>query len=366
MKDSIHSAPSTGKRIFLWFAALALILACVPGAPAPIATLDPNDINLFIQQTALAASAQTLAAVPPSTVTPTITATPRNTFTPEPTQTPFMTFVLPTMTPAQRVQFYRVKHDSQIAKYHYKSRTANNNWDLFPQTPETVPLFAAPKSASGTQRTTLHSAWENYINGLNGFDSRKLAYLKSDSTGLFNGSGFPQLESLTMGGNVITIDEVQGEWGKVHTMDYNQVGSVDTENYKTRPDLVHKFVVVGWSRKTKTTYWVNPPPGVLYWPFVSRLPIWISMDRVEPFPILPMEVTANVDQEIRVEPRLDADTTGKKLSEGQSRTIVQYYPSSSQVWGRLQNGTWIALFLYQKTGPTYLTTWIMETLPPPP
>ncbi len=364
MKDSTHSIPAHGKRIFLWFAALALILACVPAMPTPAPTLIPNDINLLIKQTADAASIQTLTAVPTFPPTPTFTATPKNTFTPEATQTPFVTFVLPTLTPAQKVQFFRVKHDSQLARYHYKSRTAD--WDTLAQTPETVPLFAAARQGSGTQRTFLDSAWANYMSALNGFDARKLAYLKGDSTGLFNGSGFPQLESLTMGGNVITLNEIQGEWGKVQTMEYNQVGSAETENYKTRPDLVHKFVVVGWSRKTKTTYWVNPPRGDLYWPFVSSKTIWVSMDRVEPFPILPMEVTANIDQDIRMEPSLDAETTGKKLSEGQSTTIVKYYPSGSQVWAQLQNGRWIALFLYQKTGPTYLTTWIMETLPPPP
>jgi hypothetical protein len=149
-------------------------------------------------------------------------------------------------------------------------------------------------------------------------------------------------------------------------MEYSQVGDVETENYTTRPDLVHKFVVVVWSRKSKTTYWVNSPKGNLYWPLVSRFPVWISMDQLEPFPILPMLVTARLDQEILTEPKRDAVGTGETLSKGESVTVVEYYPSGSQVWGRLLGGgRWIALFRYEKKGPTYFTTWSMATLPPP-
>ena len=90
------------------------------------------------------------------------------------------------------------------------------------------------------------------------------------------------------------------------------------------------------------------------------------MERIEAFPILPMDVTVNIDQEIRVEPGTDSEVTGKQVHKGDATTIVEYYPSGSQVWGRLYTGKWIALFMYQNTGPTYFTTWTMETLPPIP
>jgi len=354
------------KKNLLCFVVLALILACVPTTPVPIATLDQNSINLLIQQTADAASTQTMSALPTFTLTPTSTATPLNTFTPEPTQTPFVTFVLVTPTYLQRVQYFRVKHDSQLADYGYKSRTAAPDWTLFPQTPETVPLFVAAKAGSGTHRTTINGAWESYMDALNGFDNKKLNYLKAEGTALFNSTGFPQLESLTMGGNVITLDAIQGGWGRVSTMDYGQVGSAGTDNYTTRPDLVHKFVLVVWSRQTKSTYWTgNTPQGAIYWPLVSSKPVWISMDRLEPFPILPMEVTISKEQESRREPGRDGVLTGNTLSVGESVTITQYHLSGSQVWGRLQGGRWIALFTYEKTGPTFFTSWSMATLPPP-
>jgi hypothetical protein len=365
MNDSTRSTASHGKRISIWLTALALILACVPATQTPFPTLSPNDINLAIKQTADAASTQTLMALPPFTLTPTVTETPRNTFTPEATNTPFVTFVLPTPTPLQRVRFFRVKHDTQLAEFNFKSRTAAGSWNLFAQTPETVPLFVAAKLGAGTHRTVINEPWEKYMDGLNDFNQDKLVYLKSAGTALFNDSGFPQMESLTMGGNIITLDQIQGDWGRVHTMDYYHVGSAGTENYKTRPDLVHKFVIVVWSRKTKSTYWINTPKGTIYWPLVSSNPVWIPMNRIEPFPALPMSVTATVEQEIRRQPGTDGSLTGDKLSKGQEVTITQYYPSGSQVWGRLPGGKWIALFLYQKEGPTFFTSWKMDTLPPP-
>lgn len=362
-KSNWFNVPLPPNKFLIWFAALVLILACVPATPVPAPTLNSNDINILIQQTADAAATQTLAAVPSFTSTLTLTVTPRNTFTPEPTTTPISTFVFPTPTSSQRIQYFRVKHDTQLAIYDFKSRTIG--WD-FSQSAEVVPLFTAPKAGSGTHRTPITGGWENYMNALNNFDEAKLNYLKLPMSGLFNGAGFPQMESLTMGGNLITLDEIRGDWGRVHTMSYGSVGSAATENYKTRPDLVHKFVVVAWNRQTKSTNFLNPPKGAIYWPFVSRNPVWIPMDRIEAFPILPMDVTVNIDQEIRVEPGTDSELTGKQVHKGDSIRIVEYYPSGSQVWGRVSAGKWIALFMYQKTGPTYFTTWTMETLPPIP
>ena len=354
-------------RLLILGMALAVILACAPAlATPPPLPADPNAINLYIRQTAAAASTQTQVALPTLTVTPTFTSTPRSTFTPEPTFTPFQTFVLASPKPAQRIQYFRVKHDSQLAVWSYKSRTISEGWELFSQTPETVPLLTAAKEGTGTSRTPLVGAWVSVIDALNNHEEGKLLYLKSASTALFNSSGFPQLESLTMGGNIITLDAIEGSWGKVHTMDYGSPGAHTADSYVSRPDLVHKFVVVGWSRKTKTTFWVNPPKGNLYWPFVSAHRVWIQMDRLEPFPILPMEVTANDDQEIRADPKFDSPSNGLRISKGVSATIDKYFPSGSNVWGRLQSGGWILLFSYEKGVPTYHTTWSMATLPPPP
>jgi hypothetical protein len=365
MKDRSVNVQAIKTKMLTGFILVALIVGCAPVLPTPQAPIDSNAVQLYIQQTAAAAATQTQRAIPTSTTTLTLTPTPRSTFTLEPTSTSF-TFVLPSPSYGQKVQYFRVKHDNQLAMYDYKSRTVSPDWGYLKQTPEVVPLSPIPKEGTGTHRTPMEGGWEVFMSDLNDNNNRKVNFLKSPSTALFNGAGFPQMESLTMGGNIITLEAIQNGWGRVRTMDYSSPGSADVVNYFTQPNLVHKVVIVTWSTKSKTTYWVNPPHGDIYWPFVARNDVWVQMERLEPFPILPMQVTALIDQDVRKEPRLDSALTNFDLDQGKSATIVQYQPSGSDVWGRLQNGNWIALFLYTRDGPTYYTTWSMETLPPPP
>ena len=348
-------------KLVIWFTILTLIVGCVPpfATPTPIAPLDSNAINQYIVQTADAASAQTLAAMPPPTSTASLTPTPRSTFTPEPTFTVVPTFLFPTATPVLRLQYYRVKHDNQLAMYNYRSRTDDGN--MLRQTAEVVPMFVQPKKAAGTARTNLSGGWEVFIDALNNNDYNKLRYLKGVGTALFNTSGFPQLESLTMGGNVITLEEIRDGWGRVHTLNYGSPPNALEVNYFNNPDLVHKFVVVGWKRSTKSTILVKPPKGDLYWPLVSKHQVWIPMERLEAFPILPLEVTANVDLYIQTTPGPTIDKSGRQLLTGQSVKVIAYQPAGPNVWGRLQTGRWIPL-LY---GGRYFTSWKMETLPPP-
>src|SRR5688572_2635215 len=174
-------------KLSIWFITFTLILACVPSLAAPnlVPTSDPNAIYTFIAQTANAASTQTVVAIPMSTSTATFTVTPRNTFTPEPSVTPFQTLILPSPTPIIRIQYFRVKHDSQLAMYNYKSRTGDKNWGGRGQTPEVVPLFGQPKFSSATNRTRLDGEWETLFNTLNKNDEAKLRYIKADNSGLF-------------------------------------------------------------------------------------------------------------------------------------------------------------------------------------
>jgi len=352
------------KNLLMLFMVIVLVTSCTPAVTKPIPTLNPTAISLFIWQTAQAASAQTQAAIPP---TATYTTTPRSTFTPESTFTPVPAFFFPSATPLVQSQFFRVKHDSQLEIYNYRSRTNASDWSgVGRQTPEVVQLLLGPNPSAGTNRTKLNNNWEVYIDSLNDNNQKKLRYLKAGNTALFNGDGFPQLESLTMGGNVVSISELQGKWGKVYTLDLSNPGTLKNLNYASRPDLVHKFVIVGWNRDTRTTYWVNTPQGAIYWPLVSSRPVWIPLDRLEPFPTLPIIVTANTAQKPRVTPELSSATSGAELSIGSMARIVEYYPSGSNVWGRLEGGGWITLLLYQGGGPKYLTDWSMETVPPPP
>jgi hypothetical protein len=268
----------------------------------------------------------------------------------------------------EKPEYYRVKHDSQLEKFDYRSRTAARDWHgVSSETPETVPLFVLPEEGTGTHRTKFPEELETFIDSLNKNNERTLRYLKANNTGLFNTAGFPQLESLTMGGNVITLVEIENDWGKVHTLDPGQIYSPEDVNYITYPDLIHKFVVVGWRKTSKETYWTNPPPGDMYWPLVSSRDIWISFERLEKFPDLPVKVTANTIVYIQRTPGPANEPTLQRLFKGQSATVVEYYPSGSNVWGKLRTGGWIALLWYPEIQDLqYPTTWTMETLPPPP
>lgn len=346
-----------GKKLLLWSIILLLILACVPTAITPAPMLDANTLSTIIAQTASSASTQTAAAMPIIVASPTSAPT----FTPEPTFSPVPLIVLSSPTTVPRIQYFRVKHDFQLALFGYKSRTAADRWGGGAQTPEIAPLFLDGKESSGTNRTIVDGNWEIYINALNNNDAKKLRFLKAGDTALFNGAGFPQLESLTMGGNIITLDAIQGGWGRVKTIDYVQPGALKEVDYITRPDLVHKVVIVGWSRKSKSSYLAPPPQGAVYWPFVSSRPVWIQMERLEAFPFLPMDVTAKKDQKILKEPKVGSPSNGRVFKQGETARIMEYYPSGPNVWGKLQEGGWIALLLYLD----YPTTWSMSTAPPP-
>jgi len=276
--------------------------------------------------------------------------------------------LLTSCTASNEPAYYRVKHDSQLEIYDHQSRTAADDWQgVSGETPEMVPLFVNPATGSGTHRTVLPAEWETFIDDLNGNDEKTLRYLKANNTALFNTAGFPNLESLTMGGNVITLDEIEGSWGIVHTLDPGQTHSPEKINYTTRPDLVHKFVVVGWRKTSKETYWTNPPRGDMYWPLVSSRDIWISIEQLEKFPALPLKVTANETVYIHSTPGPNNNPTLLRMFKGQSATVIEYRPSGSNVWGKLRTGGWIALLWYPEVhDPQYPTTWTMETLPPPP
>jgi len=304
------------RKPLLGFITLALVMACLPAVATPLPTLDPNTINTIIAQTENAAATQT-ASVP----TLTATVTPQNTATPIPTFTNIAPIILPSLTPVPIVQYFRVKHDVQLEQYNYKSRTADKKWPVEIwglQTTEVFPM-SVKLDVPTTRRTAMEGAWDKYIDLLNDYDKKRIAYVKANDTALFNGIGFPQMESLTMGGNLITLDEIRDGWGRVHTLNYYDPEKLEEINYKTRPDLIHKFVVVGWRRSTKSSILVNPPPGDLYWPLVCISPVWMPMKWLEPFPFLPLEVTANITQPIRANPSKDGPVTSSELTEEKPR-----------------------------------------------
>jgi hypothetical protein len=91
----------------------------------------------------------------------------------------------------------------------------------------------------------------------------------------------------------------------------------------------------------------------------------MPLESLEPFPVLPMVVTATVAQSIKTKPDTKGGQTGHQFSKGESLSVVEYYPTGSDVWGRVSGGGWIALLIHEKGLPVYPTSWSMATQPPP-
>jgi hypothetical protein len=142
--------------------------------------------------------------------------------------------------------------------------------------PKVFPMYVSLFRLHGTARTRLTPEWIEYFHALNpGF--RAWRYIKGIQAGLFNTAGFPQLESLTCGGNLVRIREVREVWGeewcRIFTMDYyGDVPSVEKVNNLTHPWLVHRFVCITWDERI-----VDPPPGPIYFPLVAKVPLWMPL-----------------------------------------------------------------------------------------
>lgn len=182
--------------------------------------------------------------------------------------------------PPPSVQYYRIRHDNP-------SRTSAPNWHgVGTQTPEVFPCMLEPNASSGTFRTHVVD-FESFFRGLQTGDSiasaeQKYNYLTADNTALFNTFGWDKYESIVMGGNVVTLDEIQGNWGRIHTLKASDpVPSASVVDFDSVPWLVHKFTVVSYAQNY--THWVNTPKGVIYYPLITNDGgMWIEMSKLYP------------------------------------------------------------------------------------
>ena len=125
---------------------------------------------------------------------------------------------------------------------------------------------------------------------------------------------------------------------------------------------MHKFVVVAWN--VKRNQLTGSSTERLYL-LAIRFQVYglDTKERVEHFPSA-YDLTVNIDQDIRAEQVQIVNRRGNKpkrrLDHDRGIFSVRF-----PVWGSWTPAK-IALFMYQKTGPTYFTTWTMETLPADP
>src|SRR3972149_635138 len=186
-------------------------------------------------------------------------------------------------------RYARVMWDFQLAQYGYTKRANGLN-----STPATIPVNGL-KSASKDLDIPLNEFWFTFVKDLNPPESKR--FITTPHTGWVNdewveGQEYPGVESVVMSGNVLLIKEKSDNFGLIDAFDF-LVDPPDPRevNYFSQPARVHKFTVI-----TNRNYIRNPGAGLdAYFPLLRRgESLWISLDRVEFFPELPMSVKVEV------------------------------------------------------------------------
>lgn len=265
-------------------------------------------------------------------------------------------------TEAASQTFYRVRADATNGRFSEPSR-AEGTGLAWP--PQVNPAFAAPNQSSGTQRTNLERyGWEDYLRWLLGNDEQLFAYAVDDSLAMFNGQGWPSMESLLFGNNVVIAetDGVKHGWARIVTMDYQAGPPLPYVDYQTAPWFVQKFTTVNAREAVGLS-----PKREVYYPIVSQREIYFPLEWLEPFPSLPRtEQVVASDLRVYLKPATDSVSLGR-LRPDQALEISEYAPRGSEVWGLVDSGGlrgWVMLF-DPYANPRYPTTWQMETDPPP-
>jgi hypothetical protein len=170
------------------------------------------------------------------------------------------------------------------------------------------------------------------------------------------------MESVTCGGNIVLSYYEKKGWVMIQPLySFSDLEYLRIYTYENAPQFIHKFTVI-----TRKSSIVNPPAGDIYYPLISRNILWFPLEKLEPFPTLPLVVTiqAGLGINVRQEPRVEAQKV-RAIPWGAMVEILEYKPVASSVWGRIIDG-WIALCYYPSgsAGPQYFTTWYMQTTPP--
>ncbi|MDK1029533.1 MAG: Rnase Y domain-containing protein [Anaerolineae bacterium] len=256
--------------------------------------------------------------------------------------------------------FYRVRKDNPPRMLVPGWKFKKMHWEA----PETHKLRPTKNSAHGSERTRL-SPWENFLRSLNDTDKKWIYYI-NDHSGLFNNTGWDKQETIVMGNNVVVVDEIQqvrnGWMARVKTL-FIENSQPDPYflNYESSPWLIHKFTVI-----TRKGFVIDPKPGAILYPLITNKgdECWIELEKLEKFPSLPLTVTVkSLGLNVREKPTLKS-TKITAIRKGTPIKITQYLPVGSEIWAQCEQG-WIALY-HPDSDPKYLTSWKMQTDPPPP
>ena len=160
------------------------------------------------------------------------------------------------------MNLYRLLGDENLALYHYCSRTIGKDWTGFKCTPSVMRFEKTPRYPGSDYRVNI-TPLDSAIHALNGNNKKKVNYLYGKRTALYNGTGYPKQQYLTMQGNVVNVLSIEGKFARFETL--KPSSSVSGMTHESHPHFVHRFDLVCYDkRKSPSTYHKpNTPQGII-------------------------------------------------------------------------------------------------------
>lgn len=169
----------------------------------------------------------------------------------------------PPPPPSSAGRLWEVRGDEELKKFNYRSRTLAPDWAYLQQTPSVFRFDKIPTLEPTEHRVNVF-AQDGELRRLNLYDGKKarVEYLYSKGTALFNRTGFPKLQYLTMSFNVLEEVAVEGGCLKFRTL--KPTSNTAGMTHDSHPHFVHRFDIVTVDRNGNTAH-VLTPHGNVYW-----------------------------------------------------------------------------------------------------
>lgn len=140
--------------------------------------------------------------------------------------------------------------------------------------PMMIPAYANMSTKSGTHRTPMDKyGWDRYIDALN---PGRFQQAVSSALAMFNNSGWPQMESLLFGCNLVRAAPTSKPgWARILTLRYEDGPPDHLPTYAEDPLAVQAFTCI-----CREGAIIGRDP-MLYYPVVSRYPIYMPWGWLE-------------------------------------------------------------------------------------
>jgi len=174
-------------------------------------------------------------------------------------------------TYAAQAGVYRLRDDRHNPRFGYAAR----QHATIPGPPMVYPMFAATSEVSGTQRTRMdHYRWYEYIEKLN---PGRFEAATSRALAMFNEAGWPNMESLMFGCNLVqAVESGKPAWARIITPRWEDGPPEGMPTYQENPIAAQAFTCVF---RDGTITGREP---MLYYPVVSRYPVYLPWSWLEP------------------------------------------------------------------------------------